>query len=77
MTGRLKICGVNHETSELCLHYHPLIESYNLIIPIMTCQPSDYTEEALYKKEEEFEHQVNDVKRHEYKVNEPHRYNNF
>ena len=43
----------------------------------MTCQPADYTEEALYKKEEKFEHQVNDVKRHEYKVNEPHRYNNF
>lgn len=41
----------------------------------MTSQPSNNTEEALYKKDEEFEHQVNDVKRHEYKVNEPHNYN--
>ena len=75
MIGSLKNCGVNHETLQLCLHYHPLIESYYLIIPIMACQPSNYAEEALYKKNEKFEHQIDDIERHKYEVDEPHNYN--
>ena len=41
----------------------------------MACQPSNYAEEALYKKNEKFEHQIDDIERHKYEVDEPHNYN--